>query len=83
METENKCPQCGSETLHRRAAASRIARVRKRLTHKRPHVCSTCGWHGWRPVVSGPPASHGFSIEPLPPDLAAIDVVLAETFPKH
>ena len=83
METDNRCPKCGSESLHRRAAASRIARMRKRLTRKRPHVCTNCGWHGWRLAGSGPPASHAFTIEPLPPDLAEIDAVLAETFPKQ
>lgn len=42
-----RCPKCQSSEIHRTPTSSKWARLRRRLTSKRPHLCETCGWRGW------------------------------------
>jgi hypothetical protein len=41
------CPSCQSRQV-RRKHVPWFARIAKRLTARRPYVCETCGWRGWR-----------------------------------
>jgi hypothetical protein len=76
------CPKCGSPRIHRSRSRNPWERFRKTFTHDRPHRCHVCGWRGWGPETSPvnqdpPPRGHGKPREA--PDLAAIDVTVAES----
>jgi PEGA domain len=55
----DRCPSCQSRWVRRRRVPW-FARPVKRLTPRRPYVCDSCGWHGWRPPVlaAGVAAQH-------------------------
>jgi len=45
--TDRVCPRCAQGQLLRSHTRSRIERIRKAYTSRRPHRCAKCGWRGW------------------------------------
>jgi UDP-GlcNAc:undecaprenyl-phosphate GlcNAc-1-phosphate transferase len=70
------CPACAAPSAHRSRSRSRLERLRKNHTAKRPYECDACGWRGWMLPES---ARHreGTGIACDPPDLQAIDLAIA------
>jgi hypothetical protein len=79
VDRECLCPQCGSAAVHRCATKTHVERVRKRLTHRRLHLCADCRWRGWLEQAE---ATHSvlptFRRELPAPDLTAIDTALSD-----
>jgi PEGA domain len=47
------CPCCQSRRIRRRRVPW-FARIAKRLTARRPYICDSCGWRGWRTPLLAP-----------------------------
>ena len=47
IQSVEGCPSCQSGRVRRRRVPW-FARIAKQLTARRPYICDTCGWHGWR-----------------------------------
>ena len=48
-----RCPSCSSERMYRRRVPW-FARLAKRFTTRRPYMCPSCGWRGWRTPLLDP-----------------------------
>jgi hypothetical protein len=72
------CPRCGEPTLRRASDRALFARLRRTFTRKRPHACVKCGWNGWIDVPPSSGHADTWTVECAPPDLEALDAVLAE-----
>ena len=47
IQSVERCPSCQSRRVRRRRVPW-LARIVKRFTVRRPDICDSCGWHGWR-----------------------------------
>lgn len=86
VEPGQTCPACGSDTIHRSHAKSRIEEVRKSFSPKRPYRCHACDCRGWLvPMAHHTPSEPAVDLEAtLALDLGAIDEsVVAQPSPPR
>lgn len=74
----DKCPQCGSNRVHRSRTRSFAEKVRRQFSMKRLHRCHACGWRGWAIETVKPADQRDVRVSDAPPpDLHAIEKALA------
>lgn len=83
MSRVQRCPNCGSESIHPSRTRTGWEKFRRRLTGRRPYRCHTCEWRGWGSdhgpkFQSDDVVLASNSLEPSPPNLATVSVQFAD-----
>ncbi|MBI2833572.1 MAG: hypothetical protein HYX76_03990 [Acidobacteria bacterium] len=72
----HKCPNCGSENIHRSRSRTLVERFWKRVGTERLFRCHKCGWRGWGVLTESPGHASDLTADVESPDFDSIDEAL-------